>query len=175
MDEQAGSPATNADNNSQRNGDEVRDPQMSDGIFFSVFSKSNSQNILPVYVMEGGGGGRFLPEPSKKTHLFFFLIFAEAPAWQLDQGEEEEEADEGLQRTQSPPDGLRPLHERPAGAAAGGASRRALPRDHQDAGQRVEQAAPRGQAGGGGVVEGSALSALLIKIACKKISFHPCC
>lgn len=74
MDEQAGSPATNADNNSQRNGDEVRDPQMSDGIFFSVFSKSNSQNILPVYVMEGGGeaGGRFLPEPSKKTHLVFF-------------------------------------------------------------------------------------------------------
>lgn len=76
-----------------------------------------------------------------------FVVFAEAQTWQLDQGEEEEEANEGQQRTQGPADGLRPLHERQAGAAPRRAPRRALSRDHKDAGQRVEQAASRGEAG----------------------------
>lgn len=70
------------------------------------------------------------------------VIFTEAPTWQLDQGEEEEEADEGQQCTQGPPDGLRSLHERQTGAATSRAARRALSRDYKDAGQRVEQAAP---------------------------------
>ena len=79
------------------------------------------------------------------------LPAAEAPARQLDQGQAEE-APEGQQRPQGAAHGLRALHERPAGAAAGGPARRALPGDHPHAGQRVEQAAPRGQAGqwGGG-------------------------
>lgn len=76
-----------------------------------------------------------------------FVIFSEASTWQLAQGEEEEEANEGQQRTQSPPNGLRSLHERQTGAATGRASRRSLPRDYEDAGQRVEQAAPGGEAG----------------------------
>lgn len=79
--------------------------------------------------------------------FFFLIIFAEAPTWQLDQGEEEEEANEGQQCTQGPPNGLRSLHERQTGAVTGRASRRALSRDYKDAGQRVEQAAPRGEAG----------------------------
>ena len=48
----------------------------------------------------------------KLKNISVFVISAEAPTWQLDQGEEEEEADEGQQRTQGPPHGLRPLHER---------------------------------------------------------------
>lgn len=75
-----------------------------------------------------------------------FAISTEAQAWQLDQGEEEEEANEGQQRPQSSPHRLRPLYERQAGTASGWATRRALPRDNEDAGQRVEQASPRGEA-----------------------------
>lgn len=71
----------------------------------------------------------------------------EAPAWQLDQREEEEEADEGQQRSKGATHWLRALHERPAGAATGRATRRALPRDYQDVGQRVEQVGSRGEAG----------------------------
>lgn len=38
-------------------------------------------------------------------------ISPEAQAWQLDQREEEEEANEGQQRTQSSPHRLRPFYE----------------------------------------------------------------
>lgn len=78
--------------------------------------------------------------------MHIFAISTEAQAWQLDQREEEEEAYEGQQRTQSSPHGLRPLYEWPAGTAAGWATRCALPRDNEDARQRVEQAAPGGEA-----------------------------
>lgn len=40
-----------------------------------------------------------------------FALSAEAQTWQLDQREEEEEANEGQQRTQSTPDRLCPLYE----------------------------------------------------------------
>lgn len=78
--------------------------------------------------------------------MCIFAISTEAQAWQLDQGEEEEEANEGQQRTQSSPHRLRPLYEWPAGTATGWATRCALPRDNEDARQRVEQAAPGGEA-----------------------------
>lgn len=95
--------------------------------------------MLPVHV-------RVEPLREPLKHVCFCFL-AETPTWQLDQGEEEEEANEGQQRSQGPPDGLRSLHERQTGAATGRASRRALSRDYKDAGQRVEQAAPRGEAG----------------------------
>lgn len=122
MDEQTGSPGANAENNNQRNGDEVRVKSMK--VKSQIFHSTAS-----VYY------GGLLPEPSKH-------VFAEAPTWQLDQGEEEEEADEGQQCTQSPAHRLCSLHERQAGAAPGRASRRALSRDNKDVGQRVEQTAP---------------------------------
>lgn len=81
--------------------------------------------------------------------MCLFVLFAVSPETQtrqLDQGEEEEEANERQQRTEGSPHRLRPIYERQAGAAAGRATRRALPRDNQDAGQRVEQATPRGEA-----------------------------
>lgn len=129
MDEQAASPGGNAENNSQRNGEEV-----------SVGTLATRHHFC-------SSGLRL--DVSYLTFSLSFLSVAastEAQAWQLDQREEEEEADEGQQRPQGPPHGLRPLYERQAGAAAGGAAGRALPRDNQDAGQRVEQAAPRGEA-----------------------------
>lgn len=140
MDEQTGSPGANTDNNSQRNGDEVRGE--STDMKWQVLKKlssSNSKQSLPVEVKV-----ELLREPSNRA---CFCYFVETQTWQLDQGEEEEEANEGQQRTQGSPNGLRALHERQTGAATGRASRRALSRDYKDAGQRVEQAAPWGEAG----------------------------
>lgn len=107
--------------------------------YFSVFPNSNFKKVLWVYII----GDCYM----NLQNISAFAIFAEAPSWQLDQGEEEEEANEGQQCTQSPPNRLRSLHERQAGAATGRTSRRALSRDNKDVGQRVEQTAPWGEAG----------------------------
>uniref|UniRef100_A0A8U8CLE0 Uncharacterized protein n=1 Tax=Geospiza parvula TaxID=87175 RepID=A0A8U8CLE0_GEOPR len=80
----------------------------------------------------------------------------------LAQGQEEEE--DPSQWPQSPRDGLRALPERAARADPHAASRPALPRDHKDAGSRVEQTAAlreaavpgRGRAGEAAVHEGAA-------------------
>lgn len=102
MDEQTGSPAANPDNNSQRNGDEVRGEHTAiRWHIFPVFP-------LQVKIQERLIKGRLLPEISR-TCLFF--LSSEASTWQLAQGEEKEEANEGQQRTQSPLNRLRPLHE----------------------------------------------------------------
>lgn len=130
MEEQAGSPGGNTDSNSQRNGEEVRDK-----ISYTI-THCTIKYVLLVYVV----GNCHL----KLQNIF---ILAETTTWQLDQGEKEEEADEGQQRTQGSPDRLRSLHERQTGATTGRASRRALPWDNKDAGQRVEQAAPWGKTG----------------------------
>ncbi len=140
MDEQTGSPGANTENNGQRNGDEVGTEHTDIKLHIFQFFQFKLQEC-PASVCHRG----LLPEPSK--HICLFIIFAEASTWQLDQGEEEEEANEGQQCTQGPPNRLRSLHERQTGAATGRASRRALSRDYKDAGQRVEQAAPRGEAG----------------------------
>lgn len=134
MDEQTASPGATAENNNQRNGDEVRARHLSNALLMNIISS-------------------LLSEPSKWFYLVFFFFvwfvcfFVETSTWQLDQREEEEEANERQQCTQSPPHWLRSFHEWQAGAAPGRASGRALPRDHQDVGQRVEQTAPRGEAG----------------------------
>lgn len=82
---------------------------------------------------------------------------AENQARGLGQGEEEEEAPQGQQCPQVPPDWVRAVHERAPGAAASQEARGAFPWDHQDAGQRVEQAASRGETG---------TSALLLLAGC---------
>lgn len=107
MDEQTGSPGANTENNSQKNGDEVRAEPVD--IVLHIFP--NFKNVWLLYMM----GDCSL----NLQNISAFAIFAEAPTWQLDQGEEEEEANERQQCTQSPPNGLCPLHERQEGAATG--------------------------------------------------------
>lgn len=112
--------------------------------------------LVPIPIPDTSIGADTGLEYSARSHIFLvFCVSAcctvEAPAWQLDQREEEEEADEGQQRSQGAAHRLRALYERPAGAATGRAARRALSRDHQDVGQRVEQAGRRGEAGEPGV------------------------
>lgn len=75
------------------------------------------------------------------------VFLAETSQEQLDQRQEEEEATEGQQRPQSPVNRICALHERAPRAAEGGKARRAFPRDHQDARERVEQTAPRRETG----------------------------
>lgn len=140
MDEQTGSPGANAENNGQRNGDEVRAEDGCQITYFSGFPIQTPKNVLPAYISWGIATWTF------RTYLFL-LSCTEAPTWQLDQGEEEEEANEGQQCTKGPSHRLRSLYEWQTGAATGRTSRRALSRDYEDAGQRVEQAAPWGKAG----------------------------
>lgn len=135
MDEQTGSPGANAENNGQRNGDEVRAEDGCQITYFSGFPIQTPKNVLPAYISWGIATWTF------RTYLFL-LSCTEAPTWQLDQGEEEEEANEGQQCTKGPSHRLRSLYEWQTGAATGRTSRRALSRDYEDAGQRVEQAAP---------------------------------
>lgn len=66
MDEQTGSPGANAENNSQRNGDEVRAEHTD--IKWHIFSNSYSKEC-PASIYHG----KLLPEPSK-TYLFLLLL-----------------------------------------------------------------------------------------------------
>lgn len=121
MEEQSGSPGVNTDNSSQRNGDEVSrscDRWPRRSLYRSLAVNEDRNNVL-----------------------------AETSQEQLDQRQEKEEAAERQQRPKSSANRVRPVHERAPRAAEGGKTRRAVPRDHQDARERVEQAAPGGETG----------------------------
>lgn len=104
MDEQTGSPGANTENNSQKNGDEVGAEPVNIKLHIFHFFFQTPKMSRYFYIM----GDCYL----NLQNISVFAVFAEAPTWQLDQGEEEEEANERQQCTQNPPNGLRSLHER---------------------------------------------------------------
>lgn len=75
------------------------------------------------------------------------MFWSETSQEQLDQRQEKEEAAERQQRPKSSTNRVRPVHERTPRAAEGGQTGHAVPRDHQDARERVEQTAPGGETG----------------------------
>lgn len=81
------------------------------------------------------------------TVFCFHFAAAKNQARRLGQRQEEEETPAGQQCPQIAPDRVRAVHEWAQGAAEGQEARSAFPRDHQDAGQRVEQAASWGETG----------------------------
>uniref|UniRef100_A0A8D2M4Y7 Uncharacterized protein n=1 Tax=Zonotrichia albicollis TaxID=44394 RepID=A0A8D2M4Y7_ZONAL len=97
--------------------------------------KAQHGNFLVAIKQEKGESARVGGEKPEEE------VSARAPGEEegLAQGQEEEE--DPSQWPQSPCDGLRALPERAARADPHTAPRPALPRDHKDAGSRVEQTA----------------------------------